>query len=156
MRLLIHAGLCTLLAGPVAAQQAAVAVTQAWARASTPSAQTGAMYVTATSSQPDRLTGASTPVAAMAELHRSEMRAGVMEMRPVPDGLPVTPSTPIHMAPGGYHIMLMGLKQPLRQGDRVPLTLTFQHAGPMTVQAVVAGPGASAPPPSPAGTATLR
>ena len=63
-------------------------------------------------------------------------------------GLPVTPGAPIHMAPGGYHIMLTGLKQKLKQGDRVPLTLIFEHAGPMTVQAVVAGPGASEPPPS--------
>ncbi len=148
MRLLLRVGFCVLLAGPAAAQPAAVAVTQAWARASTPSAQTGAMYVTATASEPDRLTSASTPVAATAELHRSGMRAGVMEMRPVPDGLPVTPGAPIHMAPGGYHIMLTGLKQKLKQGDRVPLTLIFEHAGPMTVQAVVAGPGASEPPPS--------
>jgi copper(I)-binding protein len=50
------------------------------------------------------------------------------------------------MAPGGYHIMLLGLKQPLIQGEQVPLTLTFEHAGPVTVQASIAGPGASAPP----------
>ena len=147
MRLLSYIAPAILLAGAAAAQPAAVAVTDAWSRASTPSAQTGAIYVTVTASQPDRLIGASTPAAAEADIHQSRMRAGVMEMRPVPDGLPVTPGVPIHMAPGGYHIMLTGLKQPLKQGDHVPLTLTFQHAGAVTVQAVVAGPGASAPPP---------
>ena len=148
MRLLSYAVPAMLIANVAFAQPAALAVTEAWSRASTPAAQTGAMYVTVTTGQPDRLTGATTPVASMAEIHQSRMRAGVMEMRPVPDGLPVTPGTPIHMTPGGYHIMLMGLKQPLKQGDHVPLTLTFQHAGAVTVQAVVAGPGASAPPPT--------
>lgn len=135
-----------ILATSAHAQPANVAVTEAWSRASTPGAQTGAVYVTVTASQPDRLTGASTPVAADAELHVSRMRAGVMEMRPVPGGLPVTPGVPIHMAPGGYHLMLTGLTQPLKQGDHVPLTLTFEHAGPITVDALVAGPGANAPP----------
>ena len=139
--------LLVVVAGSASAQPANVAVTQAWSRASTPNANTGAIYVTVTASQPDRLTGVSTPVAATAEIHRSEMRNDVMEMRAVPDGLPITSGTPIHMAPGGYHIMLTGLMQPLKQGDHVPLTLRFEHAGPMTVQAVVAGPGASAPPP---------
>ena len=147
MRLPILIVFAGCLASSAWAQPADVAVTEAWSRATTPVAQTGAMYVTVTASQPDRLTGASTPVAASAELHVSRMRNGVMEMRPVPDGLAVTPGTPIHMAPGSYHLMLMGLKQPLKQGDHVPLTLTFAHASAITVDAVVAGPGASAPPP---------
>ena len=108
---------------------------------------TAAIYVTVTSGQPDRLIGVSTPAATMAELHQSRLEAGVMQMRAVPDGLPVTPATPIHMAPGGYHVMLMGLKGPIRQGDHVPVTLTFLHAGAVTADAVVAGVGASAPPP---------
>ena len=148
MRPLPIVALAALLARAACAQPAGVAVTEAWSRATTPAAQTGAIYVTVTAAEPDRLIGATTPVAAMAELHQSLMRAGVMEMRPVPDGLPVTPGVPIHMTPGGYHIMLMGLKQPLRQGDHVPVTLTFQHAPAITVQAVIGSPGASAPPPT--------
>lgn len=132
---------------PVFAQQGGVTVTEAWSRASTPAAKTGAVYVTVTTGQADRLTGASTAVAEMAGLHQSRMQNGVMEMRPVEAGLPVTPGAPIHMAPGGYHIMLMGLKQPLKQGEHVKLTLKFEHAGMVDVDAVVAGPGASAPPP---------
>ena len=142
--LLALAGLAVF--SPAFAQPAEVAVTEAWSRATTGAAQTAAIYVTVTATQPDRLTGASTPAAATAELHQSRLEGGVMEMRPVPDGLPVAPGTPIHMAPGGYHVMLMGLKQPLRLGDHVPVTLTFEHAGAVTTQAVVAGPGASAPP----------
>ena len=147
MRLAALATLAVLAATPAWAQPATVAVTQAWSRATAGPAQTGAIYATITAAQPDRLTGASTPVADTAELHRSEMRNGVMQMRPFPDGLDVTPSTPIRMAPGGYHIMLMGLKQPLKQGDHVPITFTFAHAAPITAQAVVAAPGASQPPP---------
>ena len=148
MRFALMALGCSLLAVPAVAQQAPVSVTQAWSRATPPAAQNGAIYVTVTATQPDRLVAASTPVAAMTELHVSRMHDGVMEMRGVPDGLPVTPTAPIHMAPGGYHLMLMGLKQPLKQGDHVDLTLTFEHAAPLHVEAVVAGPGASAPPPA--------
>ena len=148
MRLAVFAALAAMLAAPAWAQPADVAVTQAWARASTPGAQTGAIYVTVTASQPDRLTGASTPLADMAQVHVSKMAGGVMQMRPVDGGLPVTPIAPIHMAPGGFHIMLMGLKQPLKQGDHVPITLTFEHAGAVTAQATVAGLGASQPPPA--------
>ena len=139
----------TSLAGSASAQpaqSAAVTVTEAWSRATTGAAQTAAIYVTVTAGQPDRLTGASTPAAATTELHQSRMEGGVMQMRAVPDGLPVSPGSPIHMAPGGYHLMLMGLKRPLRQGDHVPVTLTFDHAGTITADAIVAGPGASAPP----------
>ena len=148
MRLIVLVLIAALAAGPVLAQPADIAVTDAWSRASTPGAQTAAIYVTVTAGQPDRLTAASTPVATTAELHLSQMHDGVMEMRPVPGGLPVTPGTPIHMAPGGYHIMLLGLKQPLKQGDQIPVTLTFEHAGARTVQALVAGPGATTPPPT--------
>lgn len=147
MRRYLLTGGLLLLHGVAAAQPATVAVTEAWSRATTGAAQTAAIYVTVTASEPDRLTGAATPVAAMAELHQSRMEGGVMEMRAVPGGLPVAPGTPIHMAPGGYHLMLMGLKQPLTIGDHIPVTLTFEHAGAVTTDAVVAGPGASAPPP---------
>ena len=144
--MLLAAGLMAVCL-PVRAQPASVAVTEAWSRAPTGAAQTAAVYVTVTASEPDRLVGASTPVAGTAALHQSRMAAGVMEMRPVPDGLAVTPGAPIHMAPGGYHLMLTGMSQPLKQGDHFPVTLRFEHAGAVTAEAVVAGPGASAPPP---------
>ena len=141
---LAAAGLVASL--PALAQPASVAVTGAWARATVASAETAAIYLTVTASQPDRLTGASTPAALKTELHETRTVDGVVQMRAVPAGLPVTPGTPIHMAPGGYHVMLVGLKQQLRQGEHIPVTLTFEHAGPVTTDALVAGPGASAPP----------
>jgi copper(I)-binding protein len=54
----------------------------------------------------------------------------------------VEPAKPVVLAPGGYHIMLMGLKQPLKQGDAFPITLNFANAGPVTAQVTVEPPGA--------------
>ena len=135
-----------VLATPVLAQQpTTVAVTAVWARASAGPAKTAAVYATVTASGPDRLTGASTPAAANAELHQSSMSNGVMQMRPVPGGLPVSPGTPVRLSPGGYHLMLTGLKAPLRQGEQFPITFTFAHAGPVMTEVTVASAGASQP-----------
>ena len=150
LRLVASLALAAWLASPAQAQPAPVAVTQAWSRATIPGGQTGAVYLTVTASAPDRLTGASTPVAGQAELHRSTMVDGVIEMRPVAD-LPVAPGAPIHLEPGGYHLMLVHLKQPLHPGDRFPVTLTFEHAGEVTAQAVVGSVGATTPPEDAAG-----
>lgn len=141
--------------GTAAATQTApgepgVAVTHAWARATPGAATTGAAYLTVTDNgRPDHLVGASTPVAATATLHQSRNENGVMQMRPVPD-LTLARGQSVTFVPGGYHLMLMGLRQPLRKGDRFPLTLTFAHAPPVTVEVAVAGPGATDPmPPMP-------
>ena len=67
-----------------------------------------------------------------------------MRMRPV-QALPLAPGKPLTMRPGGYHIMLMELKQPLRRGESFPLTLTFEHAAPVTVQVPVVASSASGP-----------
>ena len=109
-------------------------------------AHTGAVYLTLTDTAgaADQLMGASSPVAGMAELHETVDDHGVMRMRPV-KGLPLAPGKAMTLKPGGYHIMLMGLKQPLKAGDSFPLTLTFEHAPPVTVQATVKPIGAAAP-----------
>src|SRR5579863_5382312 len=104
---------------------------QAWARATPGSAKTGAIYLTVTNkgTAPDTLVAASTPAAEKAELHQMKMENGVMEMRPVP-ALAIAPGQSIVLDPKtGYHIMLVGLKAPLKEGDKVPLSLTFEHAG---------------------------
>jgi len=80
----------------------------------------------------------------MAEVHQTSAVNGVMQMRPVaavkvPHGQLVT------FGPGGLHVMLMGLKQPLKQGDSFPLTLTFTKAGDVTVNAMVQSAGAMSP-----------
>jgi periplasmic copper chaperone A len=70
-----------------------------------------------------------------------------MKMRPVA-ALPVAPGKPVTLSPGGYHVMLMGLKQPLIKGESFPLMLTFEHASPITVRVQVENAGAGAPRPS--------
>jgi len=92
--------------------------------------------------QPDRLIGLSTPVAATAELHETIHDSGVMKMRPMA-GIALEPGKPVTFSPGGYHVMLMGLKNLLKAGDRVPLTLTFEHAYPITVTVKVEAIGAA-------------
>jgi periplasmic copper chaperone A len=152
MRTLVILG--TLIALPALAQPApasnvpasGVHVDNAWARATASRGQAGAVYFTMTSTAADQLTGASTPVAQAAELHESRMNGSVMQMRAVPV-LPVTPGHPVTLAPGGYHMMLTGLKQPLKVGDHFPLTLTFAHAAPVTADVTVARAGASQPAP---------
>lgn len=115
-----------------------------WARASAGAASMGAVYLALTGgAQPDRLTGASTPVAAMAGVHESIADGGVMRMRAV-NALPLLPGKTVTFAPGGYHIMLMDLGRPLVAGQTFPLTLTFEHAAPMTVEVRVRAIGAGA------------
>ena len=76
------------------------------------------------------------------------MNNGVMTMRPLPAGVPVPPGQTVAFAPGGYHLMLMGLKGPLKEGDRVKATLTFEKAGPVEVTINVEGIGAQHPAPA--------
>jgi copper(I)-binding protein len=118
------------------AADAGLSVERAWAR---PAAvgQMGVVYLTVKDTgAPDRLVGVRTPVANDAQLHESKMAGDVMEMRAV-QAVPVTPGQPLVLAPGGYHIMLVGLKQPLKVGDSVPLTLIFEKAGSVAATASV-------------------
>jgi copper(I)-binding protein len=119
-----------------AADASDISLEHVWARATAGNATTGAAYLTVTDrGSPDRLVGVSTPIAT-AELHETINDNGVMKMRPVA-GIALEPGKPVTFAPGGYHVMLMGLKGPLKAGDSFPLTLTFQHTQPITVTAHV-------------------
>ena len=118
----------------------------AWARASAGAATTGAAYLALMGTdQPDGLVGVSTPVAVTAEVHETTNDNGVMKMRPVAI-VPIPPHQTVTLSPGGYHIMLMGLKQPLVAGENFPLTLTFAHAAPVTVDVKVQAVGHTPPP----------
>src|SRR5277367_4191356 len=106
-----------VVAGPALAQGSAVQVENAWARATAANAMSGGVFLTVTDTgAPDRLVGASTPVAATAELHETVNDNGVMRMRPVA-GLPVENGKPVVLKPGSYHVMLMGLRRQLQPGD---------------------------------------
>jgi len=101
-------------------------------------AGTGAVYVTLTNSgaQADALVSASTDAAQTAELHETRQEGGVMKMRPVKT-IPVPAGGKTELKPGGYHIMLMGLKHDLKPGDKVAVTLEFEHGGQVRVEAPV-------------------
>ena len=127
-----------------AADTSGIALDHVWARPTAGNATTGAAYFTVTNTgAPDSLLGASTPAAAAATVHETINDNGVMKMRPVPS-IPLTAGKPVTLAPGGYHVMLMGLKKPLKAGDSFPLTLTFEHAQPITVTVKVEAMGAAA------------
>lgn len=122
-------------------------VTQAWSRATPKGAKAGAGYLTIDNkgSTPDRLIGGSADVAGKVEIHEMAMSNGVMKMRPLEKGLVIEPGKTVKLAPGGYHVMLMDLKSPLKQGEKLPITLEFEKAGKVTVSFDVEGVGAQGP-----------
>jgi copper(I)-binding protein len=122
-----------LVCAPAASAQTvtpsnAIQVSHIWSRAS--AVTTGAVYMTILnkSEQDDRLIGAACELAAKAELHQDMQDNGVMKMRPI-DGVPINAKGLAVLKPGGMHLMLTGLKQPLAAGQSFPLTLEFEKAG---------------------------
>ncbi len=73
------------------------------------------------------------------------MKNGVMTMRALDNGLVIDPGKTVKLAPGGYHLMMFDLKSPLKQGDKLPITLQFEKAGKVAVSLDVQGIGAQAP-----------
>ena len=122
-------------------------ISQAWTRATPGGAKTGGGFLTIENkgSAPDKLIGASADGAGKIEVHEMAMNDGVMKMRPVEGGLTIDPGKTVKLAPGGYHLMMMDLKAPLKQGDKLPLTLQFEKAGKVAVTLDVQGVGAPAP-----------
>jgi periplasmic copper chaperone A len=116
-------------------------VTGAFARASASSmAATGAAYFTITNSGStvDRLTGLATPAAAAASIHKTVADGDVMKMEMV-ETLDVPPQATITLKPGGMHVMLIGLKAPLKTGESFTLDLTFEKAGKLEIAVPVGG-----------------
>ena len=145
--LLAFAAICT---GPASAQQVKVGdlvLDHAWARATPGGAKVGGGYLTIENkgTTPDKLIGGSSPAAAKVEVHEMAMKNDVMTMRPVKGGLSILPGQSVTLAPGGYHIMMMELKGPLKKGDKVPVTLKFEKAGEVNVTFEIEGIGAMAP-----------
>ena len=120
----------------------ALTIGDPWARASAGPAKAGAAYITISNggAEADRLIAAMTPVAKKAAIHTHMMQGGIMKMRPV-KAVEVNPGEPTVFMPGGLHIMLMGLKAPLVEGNTFPLTLTFERSGMVEVQVRVLGVG---------------
>jgi copper(I)-binding protein len=124
-----------------------ITIEQPWARATPPGAKVGGGYMTITNTgtEPETLIGASSSIAGEVQVHEMSMNNGVMVMRPLPDGLEIKPGETVTLAPGGYHLMLMQLKGPLKKGEQVAATLDFAKAGAVEVTLSVAGIGAKEP-----------
>ncbi len=106
---------------------AQVSVTEPWVRATVPAQKVTGAFMQLKAAQASRLVEVRSPVAGLVELHEMAMDGGVMKMRPVP-GVALPAGTEVKLAPGGYHVMLLDLKQPLKTGDTVPLTLVVEGA----------------------------
>jgi hypothetical protein len=128
-----------------AGDNAKINVEQPWARATPTGAKTGAAYMTLANktSTADRLTGASSDVAAKVQIHEMKVVNGVMQMRQLADGLAIPANGSVALKPGSYHVMLIGLKKPLIAGQSFPLTLTFAKAGNISVTVPVQAMGAT-------------
>ncbi len=127
------------VAALAAAQPAAIVIDHAHARATVPGQTTGAAYVDIENrgKTEDKLLKISSPVAQSAEVHSMTMDGSIMRMREVPQ-IDLKPAAKVSMAANeGLHIMLIGLKAPLRPGQKIPLALRFEKAGKIEIEAVV-------------------
>jgi len=122
-------------------------ITQAWSRATPNGAKIGAGYLTIENkgTAPDKLIGATADISGHIEVHEMSMNNGVMKMRPVEGGLTIDPGKTVKLSPNGYHLMIVDLKSPLKQGEKLPVTLEFEKAGKVAVTLDVQGVGAQGP-----------
>ncbi|OEO31887.1 hypothetical protein VW23_014095 [Devosia insulae DS-56] len=150
--------LALLGGGLAAATQATVAtaaevttgdlvISGGFSRATLPNAPVGGGYLTITNkgAEADRLLSAASPVAGVVQIHQMKMEGDLMKMNELPDGVEIPAGATVTLAPGGLHIMFMQLTQPLVEGTRIPLTLTFEKAGSVEVELSVESPAAKGP-----------
>jgi periplasmic copper chaperone A len=125
----------------------AIEIHEPWARATPRSAPGGAAYVTLrnTGTTPDRLVSARSPLSGLVQVHEMKMDGNVMQMRELEKGLEIPAGATVTLAPGGYHLMMMGLKDQVDKGTTVPMTLTFEKAGSINIEFTVEGMGATKP-----------
>jgi copper(I)-binding protein len=142
-------GMAVVLIGGVAAAETYSAgglqIGDPWARATPKGATVGGGYLTITNkgAEVDRLIGGSLAPASRFEVHTTVTENGVARMRQV-TSLEIKPGETVELAPGGMHVMFMGLKQPLQQGQTVKGTLVFEKAGTVAIEFSVQGIGAPA------------
>lgn len=123
----------------------ALTIGHPWARASAGPVRNGAAYLTVhNAGDADSLVAISGDVAERAELHTHLMEGDVMKMRRV-DAVEVPAGGTAALEPGSFHVMLIGLAQPLKEGESFPLTLTFRDAGEVTVEVKVEAVGSMGP-----------
>ena len=130
MKKILIASLLSLTASAWA-QTATVKVEGAWVRGTVATQKATGAFMRLTPSAKARLVSVSSPAAGVAEIHEMSMENDVMKMRQI-DGLDLAAGKATELKPGGYHIMLMQLKAPLKGGDMVPMMLTFEDASKQT------------------------
>ena len=120
---------CLALAGQ--RPTGSITVDKAWSRATAQGVDIGVGYLTIKndSDTPDRLVSVSAAVAEKVEMHQTQMVDGTMQMRPVPDGIPIPAKGTVMLEPAGYHLMLMGLKAPLQKGSTFGASLDLRASG---------------------------
>ena len=125
----------------------AINISLPFTRATLPNAPVGGGFLTIENEGPeaDRLVSATSAVAGDTQIHEMAMEGEVMKMRELPDGLEIPAGETVVLAPGGFHIMFMGLKQPFVEGETVAVTLTFEKAGSVEVLLPVEAAAADAP-----------
>jgi copper(I)-binding protein len=136
-----------LVPGPTLAETANagdLAVEKAWSRATPAGAEVAAGYLTIVNrgDAPDRLVSVTTSVAGNTEIHQMKMVDGKVEMRPVLSGIEIPAKGTVALEPMGYHLMLMGLRAPLKKGEMFTGSLIFEHAGAVDATFRVEGIGA--------------
>ena len=119
-----------------------IRIEDAWARESPPLVTTGAAYlkIVNVSDQADRVLEVSGDVAKTIEIHTHLMENGITKMRPV-EALEIAAAEATTLEPGGLHVMLIGLKAPLKKGETFPLTFKLEHAGEVSIEVTVRGIG---------------
>ena len=121
--LTLATALITLIGAPAIAQ---TTVTQPWVRGTVAQQKASGAFMQITSASGGKLISVSTPAAGVAEIHEMKMDGSTMRMRALPAGLDLPAGKAVELKPGGYHLMLMDLKAPLKAGDTVDLTLVIQ------------------------------
>ena len=125
------------LAAPVAADD--VRIENAWVRSTAPGQKVAGGFMDLTADADMKLVGSSSPVSKHMELHMMKMGGGVMVMRPLPE-IPLPRGKTVNLQPGGLHLMFIELKQPIKEGDTVPISLTFRNAAGKEQQVQVEAP----------------
>lgn len=120
--------------------QGTVTISEPWVRATVPQQMATGAFMQITSAEGSKLVQASSPVAGVVEVHEMSMNNGVMKMRAVTNGLELPAGKAVELKPGGYHVMLMDLKQQVKEGEEVSLTLVFEGADGKTTEQSIKAP----------------
>ncbi|WP_075214038.1 copper chaperone PCu(A)C [Mongoliimonas terrestris] len=139
--------MAALFSSATATTAADLSLEQPWICATPDGAKVagGFVVIRNAGSEPDRLVGGSAPFSKSVEIHEMAMEGDVMKMRALPDGLDIPAGDAVVLKPGSYHVMFMGLTQPLAEGETVAGTLMFEKAGTVDVEWAVEALGAKEP-----------